>query len=114
MDRAALRRHVPGPVKRLGSALLNIADPIAVGRARRAHGFDEPIPPRALRAHVGGPGVEFFVSAGRTVAKELEDVLALSGKPLAEFESIYEFGCGSGRVLTRLPTSSARLAGSDV
>jgi SAM-dependent methyltransferase len=114
MDRAALRRGVPGPVKRLGSALLNVTDPIAVARARRAHGITEPIPPRALRAHVGAPGVEFFVSAGRTVATELEDVLAAAGTPLTGFGSIYEFGCGSGRVLTRLQAPSARLAGSDV
>jgi SAM-dependent methyltransferase len=114
MDRAALRRHVPGPIKRLGSAVLNLADPVSVARARRRHGIAEPIPPRALRAHVGGPGVEFFVSGGRTVAGELEDVLAACGSPLAGFESIYEFGCGSGRVLTRLPASAARLAGSDV
>ena len=114
MDRAALRRGVPGPVKRLGSAVLNVTDPIAVARARRARGIREPIPPRALRAHVGDPGVDFYVAGGRTVAKELEDVLAAFGTSMGAFESIYEFGCGSGRILTRLPASSARLAGSDV
>ena len=115
VDRLSLRRAVPEPLKRVASAALNAADPLAVRSYRRHAGSRDAIPPRVLRARVGAPGVQTYVDDGRRVASELERILAGYGRRLDELGAIYDFGCGSGRVLTRLGSADgARLAGSDV
>jgi SAM-dependent methyltransferase len=115
VNRQAIKRALPGPAKRLGALALGLVDPLVVATVRRRRGWEGPIPPRELRARVGDGGVEFFVDGGERVAGEVASVLADAGRPLQGFDAIWEFGCGSGRVLCRLPASSeARLAGSDV
>src|SRR5687767_3881432 len=115
MDRLAIRRRVPGPLKRVGSAVANAVDPLVVARLRRRHDWDFPVPPRVLRAHVGEAGAEFFVRGGQIVAGQVAELAGRAGRELGDCETIYEWGCGSGRVLTRLAVGeSARRFGSDV
>jgi SAM-dependent methyltransferase len=115
VDRLSLRRNLPTPLKRLASAGLNAIDPLTLRAYRRREGAAQPIPPRALRARVGAPAVPAYVEDGRGAARELETILADHGRPLGKFAAIYEFGCGSGRVLTQLGSASGtKLSGSDV
>lgn len=111
----ALRRRLPPPLKSAGRALLEAADPLVIARLRRAGTISGPVPPRRLRARVGEPGVVAFRESGRRVAEELERLLADAGRPLDTFEAIWDFGAGSGRVVTQLElTPDQKVAASDV
>jgi SAM-dependent methyltransferase len=104
------------PLARVANAALNALDPLVVRRWRRsAREPDAAIPPRALRARVGDPAVGKWVPGGSRVARELDAILDSAGRPLAGFDSICDFGCGSGRVLTQIrPAPGTRLHGMDV
>jgi SAM-dependent methyltransferase len=92
------------------------ADPAMIRRWRRRSGDQlTPIPPRTLRGRVGDPSVGAWVTGGERVARELDGILEKHGRPLERFESICDFGCGSGRVLAQLHTEPAAvLHGMDV
>jgi len=111
------RRAVPDQLRPAIRAGLDAVDPLTVRAYRRRTGFAGPIPPRRLRARIGQPDVERFIAHGRRVAGELDAAASAAGVPLAEAQSVLDFGCGCGRVLLPLlevADSGARLAGCDV
>lgn len=78
---------------------------------------DLPIPPQSLRHRVHGANdVDSFLEVGRQCSQSLISALAQIGEPIERFESVLDFGCGSGRVLRwMLPLLSAqRIYGSDI
>jgi SAM-dependent methyltransferase len=77
---------------------------------------DLPIPPQSLRHRVHGANdVDSFLEAGRQRSQSLIGALAQIGEPIERFESVLDFGCGSGHILRwMLPLLSAqRICGSD-
>ncbi len=113
MTNAALRARVPPPVKRMLNGGANLLDPLLIRRLRAEEA--RPIPGRVLRARVGEPNARAFLESGKRVARELETILADAGRPIGSFDSIWDFGAGSGRVLTQLDVAdSAELQATDV
>ncbi len=86
-----------------------LTDPFAIRRASPG----APVPPRRLRARTGAPGVTEFVEGGRQAARELQASL---DRPLSQFGSVLDLGCGSARVLPHVAALApgARCAGCDV
>lgn len=110
-----LRRRLPAPIKRAGVAVLGLIDPLLLALLRRRGRIAGPVPPRHLRARVGEPGPLAYLQSGRRVAEEVEEALAGAGRPIDGFTSVWDFGAGSGRVLTRLSREPGQsLASSDV
>jgi len=88
---------------------------------------DDLIPPRPPDGLIDRvtPGVREFTTeadrkafdeSGRRSVRELQGLLALAGRKLDTFESILDFGCGSGRMTRWMAPliSSARLRGCDI
>jgi SAM-dependent methyltransferase len=76
-----------------------------------------PLPPVALRLRVGNDlAAHSFLEFGRTRAAEVTALLASTGRPLASFASVADFGCGCGRVLRHLPDllPSTQFTGLDI
>jgi SAM-dependent methyltransferase len=72
------------------------------------------VPPRRLRARVGAPGVEEYVSGGAAAAAQLDR--ALAPRRMADFSAVLDFGCGPGRVLQHVAAldPDGRMVGVDV
>lgn len=74
-----------------------------------------PLPPRDLIVRVTGTAdPTWFVESGRLAAGALRTALMRNGLNVEQFESLLDFGCGSGRVVRNwraLP--STRVHGSD-
>jgi SAM-dependent methyltransferase len=74
------------------------------------------LPPEELQNHIGSIGRGFFLG-GFDIAQEAGKLLEdHAGRPLDSFQSILDFGCGSGRV-TRFfkpAARAARLFGCDI
>ena len=69
-----------------------------------------PLPPRRLMVRVAGTGdADWFLRSGRAGY----DAIAAHA-PLAELESVLDFGCGCGRVTRWWSDFDGRVAGSDV
>lgn len=100
--RTRLRLLLPAPVKVVAKACYNAVDPIRVRRYRAASGDRRPVPPGALRARSGRPGIELFVDSASQSADELEAALAITGRSLSDLDCVLDFGCGCGRVLAEL------------
>lgn len=83
-------------------AVLSAVDPLIVRRYRRRTGYSEPIPPVALRARVGSPGIDAFVRNGRVYEELLPETLREAGRPLSAFDCVLDLGAGCGRVLVPL------------
>ncbi|WP_205698116.1 class I SAM-dependent methyltransferase [Conexibacter sp. SYSU D00693] len=112
-----LRRRLPAPVKAGAKQVLAALDPLAGVAYRRRSGDDRPLPGRTLRARVGALGREAYVAGGRAVAGELDAALQATGRRLADFEAVLDFGCGPGRVVdgvAPLLAPGAVLVGTDV
>jgi SAM-dependent methyltransferase len=80
-------------------------------------GADVPLPPADLRFRVAGTdSPKWFLDVGRTTILDFEAALALLGRRLQDFQDIYDFGCGCGRVTRWLPDRApeARLHASDI
>ncbi len=76
-----------------------------------------PVPPADLSVRVTGsadPG--WYDESGRRHLALFERALSHTGKRLSEFEDIYDFGCGPGRIMRHVAEAApqARLHGSDV
>lgn len=76
-----------------------------------------PIPPAKLRYRVhGGLDPEGFLRNGRTITRNIRELLASVGRDLGSFEAALDFGCGSGRILRNLIAApdSLSLHGTDI
>lgn len=111
-------RLLPAPAKAMAKTARHRVDPIFVAAYRRRSGERAPIPPSAVRARSGSPGVRSFLVGGRKAAQELENALATVGRSIEDFTSVLDFGCSSGRVLRHLLVRDTRgtttYYGSDV
>jgi SAM-dependent methyltransferase len=99
-------RHVaarlPAPAKDAIQAALGLADPWLVRRHRRRTATRRPIPPLALRARVGAPGIVAFERSGARANRLLEHALAEAGRSVGDFGRVLDLGCGCGRSLVPL------------
>jgi SAM-dependent methyltransferase len=119
-----LRRIVPYPLRKLRIRLMSRADPLADVRTELqqirellAYEAHVPLPPpRHLQVRVVGSYAPDFVASGYRTCAVMEDAVASAGASLRDFASVYDFGCGCGRVTRafRGLHPSARLRGSDI
>lgn len=73
------------------------------------------IPPAALRYRVGGrPGIELFLSIGKSNSEEIESALKKIGRDLNSFENVLDFGCGCGRTLIWFVNKKPKFYGTDI
>ena len=73
-------------------------------------------PPDLVFRVVGAAGLDWFLQSGRMTEEDFRLALADVGLSYADFSAVYDFGCGSGRVLRWLRAAAphAALYGSDV
>jgi SAM-dependent methyltransferase len=110
-------RLLPLPLKSAAKAVRHGIDPVLVASYRRRSGDREPLPPSRIRARSGSPAAEHYLPGGQEATDELKEVLGRVGRSLDDFNAIYDFGCGAGRVLRRVAAergSGASFHGSDV
>ena len=93
---------LPAPAKSAAQAALSALDPALIWRYRRGTGYTDPIPPIALRARVGSPGIAAFLRNGEVYGSVLPEALRSAGHSLEDFVSVLDFGVGCGRVLVPL------------
>ncbi len=73
-----------------------------------------PLPPEVLRLMVAGTDdAEWFLTAGRSGAEALTELLAKAGVALHQCRRVLDFGCGCGRVIRHLRHLPAELHGCD-
>jgi SAM-dependent methyltransferase len=83
---------------------------VALRPARRLVVEGPPLPPRRLMVRVAGTGdADWFLRSGRAGF----DAIAAHA-PLAELQSVLDFGCGCGRVTRWWRNFDGTIAGSDV
>jgi SAM-dependent methyltransferase len=97
-----LAARLPPPVKSVVQTALGPIDPLLVRRHRRRTGATRPIPPLALRARVGAPGIEAFERSGESANRLLEHALATVSRSVGDFARVLDLGCGCGRTLVPL------------
>jgi SAM-dependent methyltransferase len=100
---------------RLAEPLFRLYEAIAALRPTLTPaGIVQPLPPASLRFKVAGtPRAFSYVDGGRKAVQSIEEILTAGGRSLSECQSILEFGCGCGRVLTHFECD-ASLAGCDI
>jgi SAM-dependent methyltransferase len=116
-SRTRLRLLLPAPLKHVGKAFSDSVDPLRIRRYHATSGDLRPVPPGALRARSGRPGIQLFIDSARRSADELEAALAAAGRSLPDFDRVLDFGCGCGRVLGELERrgeSGPALFGCDI
>ena len=62
-----------------------------------------PIPPLSLIYKVSSSAnIEWFLRSGKLAVQSIERVLNKTGHALKDFSTIFDFGCGCGRVIRHL------------
>lgn len=77
----------------------------------------EIVPPPRLRHRVHGSlDKEAFIKSGKIIAQNISDLCALVDRSIYSFDSILDFGCGSGRVLSNFQDApiSCKFYGTDI
>lgn len=109
---------LPDPAKRAVKAASGPPDAIFRRLYRRRTGDTAPIPPARLRARIGtGARVSSFVESGEQAVDAFAAVLEREGRLLADAATIYDWGCGCGRLLRHLDERArpgTRIIGTDV
>ncbi len=79
-------------------------------------GGTAPLPPKHLQFRVVGVYAPDFIESGYRICRNLDEILAQSGKRLADFGRVLDFGCGCGRVSRALRSlhPQAEIYGSDI
>jgi len=90
----------------------------AVVQSRGAGASDDELgyPPAALRERVAGsPDLDWFRLSAAMAIEDIDDALSSTGRRLEDFQSIYDFGCGCGRLTLPLADrlGAGRLSASD-
>jgi ubiquinone/menaquinone biosynthesis C-methylase UbiE len=76
-----------------------------------------PLPPAKLRYRVHGRlDVESYFNVGKILAQNIRDLCAIVNRDIYSFQNVFDFGCGSGRVMHYFQDapSSCRLYGTDI
>lgn len=75
-----------------------------------------PPPPKHMQVRVCGSYVPHFLDSGFNAIRDIDAAIAASGKRMAEYRTILDFGCGCGRVLRALKSiaPAAALYGTDI
>jgi SAM-dependent methyltransferase len=113
--RAKLKRV--GPHVRFFLQRFNLAEAWERYRYGRRHGVALAIPPRRLRVLVGpDPSIERFLEQGRRTTEEIRLTLESLERPLEQFSSVLDFGCGCGRQMRWMAelANGRRLHGTDI
>lgn len=100
-------RLLPPPIKAAAKVARHAADPLFVAAYRKRSGDHAPLPPSAIRARSGSPSVAAYLPGGRSHVSELEAGLARFDRSFRDFEAIYDYGCGSGRVMRHVTDRGA-------
>lgn len=75
------------------------------------------IPPAILRFRVGETArIDTFLEVGKSTARAIQEALDGTGKSVADFNSVLDFGCGCGRTLRWManPLPGKMLYGTDI
>jgi SAM-dependent methyltransferase len=108
-----LKRRILRLLDRLGlvgPAFRLYENVVSLGPSRRLAVDGPPLPPRRLMVRVAGTGdADWFLRSGRAGYDAI-----VAHAPLAELESVLDFGCGCGRVTRWWSDFPGRVAGSDV
>jgi SAM-dependent methyltransferase len=83
--------------------------------ARQLNAGNLPIPPNSLIFSASTTrDVDWFLESGRQTARAFRSALNTIGRPLESFQSVLDFGCGSGRVIRQwVDVRGPRFTGSD-
>lgn len=120
----AVRRRTPRPLFPLARTIyrrlvlpIECATVATADRLLRRTYEGRVLPPAWMRFKVRGtPSGEVFARVGRDSARQIGEALGRSGRPLADYRSILDFGCGCGGTLTwmRELAPQASLSGTDI
>ena len=80
------------------------------------HGGGDGLPLPSARLRIlttASPSVEWFIQSGQAAADSVRELLARNGIPIAELDSMLDFGCGCGRVVRHWATEGIEVHGCD-
>jgi SAM-dependent methyltransferase len=103
-------------VPELTSKVADLEAAVAQLEAILRHDGTVPPPPKHMQVRVVGGYVPGFIESGFSICDDLNAVLSVAGKSLADFETILDWGCGCGRATRALKTlyPAKRVYGTDI